>query len=79
MEGEEEGEEEEDAESDPKVGIFVCLVITQTVIMSDVTKVIIVFEKINKKTKTTLASDCNVFIFFSTQIALKRKVNVSIN
>lgn len=78
MEGEEEGEEEEDAESDPKVRIFVCLVITQTVIMSDVTKVI-VFEKINKKTKTTLASDCNVFIFFSTQIALKRKVNVSIN
>jgi len=51
LEGEEEGEEEEDAESDPKVRIFVCLVVMQTIIMSSVTKIIVVCEKINKLSK----------------------------
>lgn len=77
MEGEEEGEEEEDAETDPKVRTSVCLVITQTIIMSPVVKGTIVCEKINQK--NTLASDCNVFIISNTQIALQREVNVSIS
>lgn len=64
MEGEEEGEEEEDAESDPKVRTFVLSVITQAVIMSNVAKGMIICEKINQN--HTLASDCNVFIIFST-------------
>lgn len=54
-----------------------CLVITQAIIMSSVVKGMIVCEKINQK--NTIASDCNVFVIFSTQIALQREVNVSIS